>query len=216
MGASLFPRMVQEYYVQRVRRALAGRARRLDRIGSEKALRSYQRRVRRQLAECFGPLPERTPLNGIVTGTLRRRHYTVEKVLFESRPEYKVSAALYVPVGEGPFPVVLEPCGHSGNGKAYASYQKLAGGLARRGYMVLCYDPVGQGERVQLTKTVGPYRVGDCCSEHNQFGNRMALLGDFFGAWRLWDGIRALDYALSRPEADPGAWDWPAARAGAR
>ena len=40
------------------------------------------------------------------------------------------------------------------------------------------------------------------CHEHNQFGNRMALYGDFFGTWRIWDGIRGLDYLLSRPEAD--------------
>ncbi|RLT10697.1 MAG: hypothetical protein DWI21_03740, partial [Planctomycetota bacterium] len=29
------------------------------------------------------------------------------------------------------------------------------------------------------------------------------LVGEFFGAWRAWDGIRALDYLLSREEVDP-------------
>jgi dienelactone hydrolase/pimeloyl-ACP methyl ester carboxylesterase len=39
--------------------------------------------------------------------------------------------------------------------------------------------------------------------EHLQGGNQQFLVGEFFGAWRAWDGIRALDYLLSRPEVDP-------------
>jgi hypothetical protein len=33
-------------------------------------------------------------------------------------------------------------------------------------------------------------------------GNSMQLAGEFFGTWRAWDGIRALDYLLTRPEVD--------------
>lgn len=33
-------------------------------------------------------------------------------------------------------------------------------------------------------------------------GKQMELIGDFFGSWRVWDGIRGLDYLLSRPEID--------------
>ncbi len=29
------------------------------------------------------------------------------------------------------------------------------------------------------------------------------MVGEFFGAWRAWDGIRALDYLLTRQEVDP-------------
>ena len=36
----------------------------------------------------------------------------------------------------------------------------------------------------------------------DMMGNQMQLVGEFFGQWRLWDGIRGLDYLLSRPEAD--------------
>ena len=34
-------------------------------------------------------------------------------------------------------------------------------------------------------------------------GNQMRLFGQSMGAWRAWDGIRGVDYLLSRPEADP-------------
>ena len=34
-------------------------------------------------------------------------------------------------------------------------------------------------------------------------GKQLELLGQFFGMWRVWDGIRALDYLLTRPEVDP-------------
>ncbi|TXT34812.1 MAG: hypothetical protein FD138_1594, partial [Planctomycetota bacterium] len=40
-------------------------------------------------------------------------------------------------------------------------------------------------------------------AEHLHAGNQQFLVGDFFGAWRAWDGIRALDYLLSREEVDP-------------
>ena len=39
--------------------------------------------------------------------------------------------------------------------------------------------------------------------EHIYAGNQQFLVGEFFGAWRAWDGIRALDYLLTRPEVDP-------------
>ena len=39
--------------------------------------------------------------------------------------------------------------------------------------------------------------------EHLHGGNQQLLVGEFFGSWRAWDGIRALDYLLTRPEVDP-------------
>ena len=83
-------------------------------------------------------------------GEVPREGYVIRKVIFESLPEYYVTANLYVPTtGKAPFPAVLTPCGHSANGKAYDVYQHLFIGLAKRGYVVLSYDPMGQGERYQ-------------------------------------------------------------------
>jgi len=202
MGESLYPRMVQEYYVSQVRKVAAVRAEQRAKIRTRAAVMRLRQEVRRKLSRCFGLPTARAPLKPVTTGVLRRRSYTVEKVSYESHPGFKVTANLYVPRGGGPFPVVLGPCGHSGNGKAYDFYQAFATGLVRRGYMVLVYDPQGQGERRQITRRIGSFVPGNACHEHNLFGKRLALLGDFFGSWFVWDGIRSLDYLLSRPEAD--------------
>ena len=56
---------------------------------------------------------------------------------------------LYLPEGKPPFPGVLVPCGHSANGKAEDTYQRICILLAKNGMAALCYDPIGQGERIQ-------------------------------------------------------------------
>src|SRR5205823_11542864 len=87
-------------------------------------------------------------LNARVVGTDKRDGYRVERVIYESRPNHHVTAALYLPDAAPPFPGVLLPCGHSQNGKAAEPYQRACILLARNGMAVLCFDPIGQGERV--------------------------------------------------------------------
>jgi len=195
--------MVHEYYVQRLRAVAAQRSEARARVRTPDQVRRLCADVRRKLRAIFGPFPQRTPLRPRVTGLLQRPDCTIEKVIFESRPGFPVTANLYVPRrGAAPFPVVLVSCGHSQNGKAYGSYQAAAQNFARQGYLTLIYDPVSQGERVQYPRREGAAQPRGCCQEHNMMGSQLTLLGDFFGSWRLWDGIRALDYLLSRPEAD--------------
>ncbi|HEY7118433.1 MAG TPA: acetylxylan esterase [Tepidisphaeraceae bacterium] len=200
-----FPRMVQEYFVRRVREVeAAANTARAVLATREDALR-YVAVVREKARQCFGPFPEKTPLNPRTTGKVDRDVYTIENVIFESRPGFLVTANLYVPKGRAfPLPGVVGTCGHSANGKAYETYQSFAQGLARQGYVTLIFDPIGQGERLQyLDPGSLKSRVGDGVAEHLLCGNQQFLVGEFFGAWRAWDGIRALDYLLSRPEVDP-------------
>ena len=71
--------------------------------------------------------------------------------------------------------------------------------------MVLSYDPIGQGERVQLLSSVfGHTRVVRSTTEHTLAGVQCLLLGHNFMRHRLWDGMRALDYLISRAEVDAG------------
>jgi len=149
-------------------------------------------------------MPERTPLKARVTGRDACAGYDLEKVVFESRPGFLVTGNLYVPGAPRrglTAPAVLGVCGHSLAGKAEPAYQSFAQGLALRGFLVLVIDPIAQGERQQYFPGDGGRRP-DMCHAHNLMGNQMALLGGFFGTWRVWDAIRALDYLLSRPEAD--------------
>ncbi len=84
---------------------------------------------------------------------------------------------------------------------------------------MLIIDPISQGERIQF-RAADLRRASRCprggctrrrrrslpglCDGHNLMGNQLALLGDFFGSWRVWDAIRAVDYLVSRPDVDPG------------
>jgi dienelactone hydrolase len=199
-----FPRMVQEYFVRRVRQIEQNANQRRAAVRSKRAARAYVHEVRQRIQECFGPWPEKTPLDARVTGVVERDTYKIEKVIFESRPNFPVAANLYLPTGRAfPLPGVVGTCGHSTDSKAYPAYQSFAQGLARLGYVVLIFDPIGQGERLQYVIPDLKPRRGSGTSEHLYAGNQQFLVGEFFGAWRAWDGIRALDYLLSRPEVNP-------------
>ena len=203
-----FSRMSQEWLVDQVKAAESlGDARR-DAVRTKEDAEAYVKEVRAKIAKCFGPFPEKTPLNARTTNILDRDTYTLETVIYESRPGYLVSGNLYVPKQrKGKCPALLGVCGHSYNGKAEKAYQSFAQGLARMGYVVLVIDPVGQGERFQYLKEDPAKglmsRYGGGTSEHIRMGNQMALVDEFIGSWMVWDGIRGVDYLLSRDEVDP-------------
>ncbi len=198
-----FPRNVQEYYVRRLREIETRANQRRDALNTKADAEAYVRDVRAKIQQCFGPWPEKTPLNARVTGVVQRDTYRIENVIFESRPGFLVTANLYVPKGKLPAPGVVGSCGHSATGKAIDAYQSFAQGLARQGYVVLLFDPIGQGERLQYADERLKSRVGVGVQEHLHAGNQQFLVGEFLGSWRAWDGIRALDYLLTRPEVDP-------------
>jgi len=199
-----FPRMVQNYFVDRVRRAEKACLDRQAALKTKADAEAYVRSVQQRIRESFGPLPEKTPLNPRITGVVERDAYKIAKLIFESRPEFLVTANLYVPKGRKfPLPGVVGTCGHSTNGKCAEAYQSFAQGLARMGYVVLIYDPIGQGERLQYPDENLKSRIGVGVREHLHAGNQQFLVGEFLGTWRAWDGIRALDYLLTREEVDP-------------
>jgi len=199
-----FPRMVQEFFVARTRAAEQAGVRARAALTTKADAEAYVRAARDKIGASFGPFPARTPLNARVTGVVERDAYRIEKVIFESRPGFLVTANLYVPKGRRfPLPGVVGTCGHSVNGKAAETYQSFAQGLARLGYVVLIFDPLGQGERLQYAHEESQPRPRPSVPEHLYAGNQQFLVGEFLGAWMAWDGIRALDYLLSRKEVDP-------------
>ena len=173
-------------------------------IQSVAAVRDRATMIRSKVWGIIGGEPERTPLNPRVTGTLDRNQYQIEKVVFESFPQVYVTANLYLPTqGKPPYPAILAPVGHSDNGKAYHYYRHLYQNLARKGYVVLAYDPFGQGERIQYPDSKTGKSLYGPVGEHEQAGRPMILTGESFALDRAWDGIRGLDYLISRPEVDP-------------
>ena len=160
-------------------------------------LRARRIELRRRMTESIGGLPERTPLNASVCAALPRDGYTVEKVMFESRPKFHVTALVFVPDRAKfapPYPAVLVPCGHSPGGKSMPGYQRACVMGAKEGFLMMIYDPFDQGERMQGSSD------GYCGWGHNQLGAKALSLGLSAAQFRIWDGIRAIDYLVSRPD----------------
>ncbi len=200
-----FPRMVHNYFVEIVRNIEQNSTQRRAALTSPEDVQAYIKDVRKKIQQCFGAWPDRTPLNARTINSIDRGAYRIENIIFESRPGFLVTANLYVPQNKtGPFPGVVVPCGHSSIGKAGKAEQIYAQTLARLGYVVLVYDPIGQGERrdIEFDKVTSRKRISPT-TEHLYIGNQQFLVGEFFGSWRAWDGIRAIDYLVSRKDVDP-------------
>jgi dienelactone hydrolase len=175
----------------------------IAKLRSATTIASRQQWVRDTFWQIVGGKPERTPLRPRTRGSFDRPGYRLEKVVYESQPELYVTANLYVPtVGKPPYPGVLFQMGHSGNGKAAEAYQKCCQGLARLGYIVLAFDPMGQGERVYYPNAAGQTRLASSDDEHTYPGKQMLLVGDTATRLQVWDAIRSLDYLVGHPQVD--------------
>jgi dienelactone hydrolase len=177
---------------------------RIAKLRSPADVRRWQRVVRRHLHEILGPFPERTALRARVVGSTRQDGVTIERVTFESQPDYTVTANVYrAGGGGGRLPAVLLSCGHSANGKATTSYQTAAMALALQGYVVMSFDPTGQGERSEcIDPQSGREFVHREVPQHHYTGKPTFLTGMTLAGYRVWDGIRALDYLCGRADVD--------------
>lgn len=171
-------------------------------IHDSKAAEERKRAVRQKVLDLMGGLPEYDgPLNPRVTGRIEAPRYAVEKVIFESLPQYYVTANVWIPKAGGRHPGVLLPLGHWGEGKA--ATQIIAANLAMKGFVVLAYDPVGQGERQQsYDPRLKASLAGGGVDQHLLSGALSVMAGDSFGRYRIWDAKRALDYLVSRPDVN--------------
>jgi cephalosporin-C deacetylase-like acetyl esterase len=200
------PDMLLAYLSGRTNRLAAEWDRKRARITTPAELEERNRFVRARCIEMVHGLPERTPLDPVVVRTHERDGYHIENLMFQSRPSFWVTASLYLPArNKGPFPGIISPCGHSSQARLYPPYQYMYLGLVKEGFVVLAYDPIGQGERRYfwnpLTKQdeIG----GPVTWEHSLPGQLLLLLGEDLTHYRIWDGMRAIDYLLTRPEVDP-------------
>ena len=182
---------------------LRARAKEVAAIHDTAGAQVRQKQVRDRILSLMGGLPDyRGPLNARVTKTTRRDGFIIDHVLFESLPQYYVTANLYRPDSAGRHPAILMSMGHWDSGKAAG--QLLSSNLARKGFVVLAYDPVGQGERQQAyDKRTGRSLIGGPTEQHFSNGAAAVLLGQSVARYFIYDGMRAIDYLVSRPEVDP-------------
>ncbi|WP_417381012.1 alpha/beta hydrolase family protein [Gimesia sp.] len=206
--------LVYQALQKRAHEAFAKRKEVYENIKTPEDCEAYQKRMKDFFRTQIGGFPERMPLNPRVIGKLKGDGFRVENVIYESWPGHHVTANLYLPDSKPPYPGVLVPCGHSHNGKASAAYQRACILLAKNGMAALCYDPIGQGERYQVLseqpneffKGGSRYRPPHprvqyyCTAEHTLFSVSSIPLGSNAARYRIWDGMRSIDYLVSRPE----------------
>ena len=165
-------------------------------LGSKAEYDSYRRNLKAKMMAAIGTLPDRTPLNARTVATFRRDGYSIEKVIFESMPGVFVTANLFVPDGSGRRPAVVMSCGHADTGKDCLTYLRACVIAARRGFVALMFDPHYQGERRTTLRKAS-------CQSHTEMGLRASLIDWSAPLLRIWDGMRAIDYVITRPEVDP-------------
>lgn len=146
--------------------------------------------VRHTGAKTFKDLP----LDVRETGSFRGDGFTVRNIYFQTRPGVYATANLYAPEGKGKFPAVVVMMGHSTNGKLYENYQSVGQSLAREGYVALCIDPWGAGERSTIHGTFEYHG--------SALGASLLNIGETLMGMQLTDNMRAVDLLSSLSYVD--------------
>lgn len=203
------PTNLNSWLNDRAQQFLASRKAAIAAIKSPEQARARQAQVReKMLALLGGGLPKDLgPLNAKTIGTIDTGNapFAVDRIVFESRPRYYVTANLYRPKNSPAgtrHPAILYSLGHWREGKPAA--QPLAGNLAAKGFIVLAYDPVGQGERDQAyDPRAGRSLIGGTTDQHFSAGAGAYLAGLNYARYMIYDSKRAIDYLVSRADVDP-------------
>lgn len=177
-----------------------------DAMGSIEALDVRRRFLKEKFIESLGGLPSvDSPLHARTVDRIRCEGYTIEKVIFESRPQAYVTANLYLPDGiTSPRGAVLFLCGHHQRAKHEPEYQEVCQYLVRAGLVVLAQDPIGQGERFSYyERSLGATTADWGVYEHDYAGCQSWALGDAIARYFVHVAIRGIHYLCTRPEVDP-------------
>ncbi len=186
---------------------LAQRKSKISAINTLPGWQQNQKAVGATLLDIVGPFPEKTPLNAKVIRTIEKDSFRVEHIVYESQPGFYVTSSMFIPKWlkkNSKYPVVIYCSGHSANGYRSDVYQHVIINLVKKGFIVFAFDPVGQGERLEyFDPATGKSSVGGPTTEHSYPGTQAFINGSSQARYMIWDGIRAVDYLLTRKEVDP-------------
>ncbi len=196
------PEMMSAYLRKIADVALDRRDAELEKLATVDQLDAHKAKMRAFFIDQLGGLPERTPLNARTVGGQACKGYRIEQVIFESRPHHDVTALVYVPPAPGPHAAILVLCGHTEKGRGKEHYHDQCALLASNGFVTMCFDPIGQGERHQTLLPDGEPRFYPSL-EHMMVGVGSILVGRNTATYIVWDGVRAIDYLAAREDVDP-------------
>lgn len=170
------------------------------RVEAPVTLADWDRRlseVQAGLRRSFGRMPDDAPpLDPNILGTIHRDGYVIERLTFQSRPGVLVTANLYRPEpSRGRCPALLSVHGHWAWARMDPHVQPRCITLAKMGYVVLCVDAFGSGERA-IEPAAGTYHGA-------LVGASLWPVGTPLIGLQVYDNRRAVDYLISRDDVDP-------------
>jgi len=151
--------------------------------------------LRAKIFAAIGEFPAKPcDLEPRVIDTLKRDGYTIQKLIFQSRPDVWVTATTYVPESKEKVPAVLVVHGHWSWARRDPVVQSRCVGLAKLGFFVMAVDAFGAGERYTAPAR-GTYHGA-------LYGSTLWPVGQSLLGMQVYDNQRAVDYLLSRPEVN--------------
>ena len=198
------PNFLYKHFASQAYEQLEARKKKVDQLQTLDDWKERQQWIKQRYAKVLGPFPEKTALNARIIRTVDKEDYQVEHIVFESQPGFYVSSSLFIPDGvKGKLPVVIYCSGHAAEGYRSETYQHVVLNLVKKGFAVFAFDPVGQGERLEYwDEAIGKSLVGGPTKEHSYPGAQAFITGRSQALYMVWDGIRAVDYLLTRKEID--------------
>ena len=136
------------------------------------------------------------PLNLKETASIQLKGYSVKNIYFQTLPGVYATANLYIPDGGGKFPAVLVMMGHSFSGRLDDKYQALGHTLAINGYVALCIDPWGAGERTTIHAQFEDH------GDENNLGSSLMNIGEPLIGIEISENMRGIDLLCSLPNVD--------------
>lgn len=152
---------------------------------SLEAWQEYRCELKQKLHAHAGSFPQPVPLDVREHGTLEQDGYRIVKLTYQSRADLRVTANLYVPDGDGPFPGVLGVHGHAPQGKIQPRIAARGHTLAKEGFVVLAVDAFGAGER-------GTH-PGEFEYHGKQLGSSLMSIGETLLGMQVYDNMRGID-----------------------
>jgi cephalosporin-C deacetylase-like acetyl esterase len=198
------PQLEFNRYLSGIARAdLAKRDATIQAIETRTQAEKRRAEVRETVLRLIDGLPAKPgPLRAQSVGTLHEDGFHVERLIYDSLPNFHVTADLYVPDnGKGPYPAILYTPGHYPAGKLEAWL--FSANMARHGVAVLAYDPIGEGERLQYFDAATEKSLaGAPTGEHSEASVQVMLTGDHLARYFIQDAMRGIDYLRGRPDID--------------
>ncbi|WP_373495236.1 alpha/beta hydrolase family protein [Aquiflexum sp.] len=185
---------------------LGEREKEIAAIQSKKDWNKRQQWSKEKLMEVVGPFPSKNPLNPEITRSIQKEGFRMEHIVFQSQPEFYVSSTLFIPDNlNSKSPAIIYCSGHTLESYRSATYQQVILNLVKKGFIVLAFDPVGQGERLEyFDPRTNLSSFGNAATKQHIYPGAQGFISATSHARHMiWDGIRAVDYLLSRPEVDP-------------